>query len=248
MNNMKSFFCISWIVAATVMLIAVQHAIANDKVASQANTKVHSIIGQVKEINEVSDSGRTSVHIHVESGNILLDEFRVLFDNKSGKALDAWWMTKGMFKIALPKAGLLLKSVPKQGSQVRVHFDRDAPKDYSSVYGIRLLSIAEAKPVRKPKAVNFLTVAQVRQIEQRIPKLKKGMTETEVFKTLGFKRIRAASKPEHKVQDFESAYCSVDSVNISGCARAAGNHGATRLSVVTLARVARALVQVGSSS
>ena len=56
MKNMKSIFCISWIVAATVMLIAVQHAIANDKVASQANTKVHSIIGQVKEINEVSDS------------------------------------------------------------------------------------------------------------------------------------------------------------------------------------------------
>jgi hypothetical protein len=122
----------------------------------------------------------------VESGNIMLDEFRVLFNTESGKALSAWWMTKGMFNIALPKAGLLLKSIPGRGSQVRVHFNRDVPKESSSVFGIRLLSLAEAKPVRKSTVVNFLTIAQVRQIEQRIPKLKKGMTQTEVFKTLGF--------------------------------------------------------------
>ena len=151
----------------------------------------------------------------MESGNILLDEFRVLFDNKSGKALDAWWMTKGMFKIALPKAGLLLKSVPKQGSQVRVHFDRDVPKDSSSVYGIRLLSIAEAKPVRKPKAVNFLTVAQVRQIEQRVPKLKKGIIETEVFKTFGFNlRHKTRSMGSGLSSHYGELYCLRNGYNL----------------------------------
>ena len=117
-----------------------------------AEVKTYRFSGRVKSVDVVSDTGNTSILFHVESGNISLDKFRVHFNKETGKATHAWWMTKGGSDISLPKESLMLKDMPKQGSEVRVEFDHDVPKKSSSIEVIGLLSVVAQKSSNTPPA------------------------------------------------------------------------------------------------
>lgn len=152
MKHMKIIACIGWVVIATLTPASLSHAKGDKRAKSPAKVKTYWFTGQVKSVD--SDTGDTSILFHIESGNTSLDQFRILFDKKIGKATHAWWFTPWGRDIKLPKKSLILKHMPKQGSQVRVEFDHDVPKDSESIgvpknpesiEVIRLLSVVAQK-------------------------------------------------------------------------------------------------------